>query len=83
MFLQYIFTLDLFLIGVSILSAAFQVLLLGNAITNDLRSYLIEINKNTKLKKNHFHATEQFLDFIRIHTLAKQLSEIVSSSKKN
>lgn len=74
--IEYIMTVYLFLIATSILCAAFEGLLTTNAIINDLKGYLLEINGSGTSKKTHSKATEEFYDFIQIHSLLIQLSEL-------
>lgn len=71
-----------FLIASGILCAVIEGLLLANVVINDLKKSLIEINENSKLKENHSQATEQFTDFVQIHTLVNELSNIEFSMKK-
>lgn len=49
---------------------------LGNAIVNDLNIYLMEIDETASLEENHFEATKQLTDFVKIHAHLKQLSEL-------
>lgn len=62
----------------SMLSSGLEGLLLTNAVMSDLKSYLNEINDSTKRKKNHSKATQQLYEFVQIHSLVIQLSEINS-----
>lgn len=57
------------------LSAAIESLLFANALTNDLKSYLIEINEDGKSKQNQSQATKKFTDFVDNHALMIQLSD--------
>lgn len=50
--------------------------LMGAAINKDIRRNLHSINDNTEIKKNRLIIIEQFSDFIQIHSMAKQLSNI-------
>lgn len=54
--------------------------MLTNAVMDDLGGYLMEINENGKSKKKHAKATEQFTDFVKLHSLVIQLSEYVFDS---
>lgn len=65
------------------LSAGIEALLFTNALMNDLKQYMIKINKNGKLKKNHSKATEQFTDFVQSYALLIQLSSEFSLLRKD
>lgn len=51
---------------------------LANAIINDLKNDLLEINVLAKEKRRlraHVHATERLCDFIRMHNQLKEFSD--------
>lgn len=81
-FIQYLFILYLFLIATSLLCAAIEGILLTHAVLNDLKINLTEINEFGKYRRNHSKATAQLTDFVEIHSLVIQLSEIYSLSNK-
>lgn len=70
--LEYMIAVYLFLIITTMLCAGIEGLLLAKAVLDDLKSYLIKINKNGKSKKKHLEATEQLTDFLQAHTLLIQ-----------
>lgn len=48
-------------------------ILIADAVMKDLNNYLIEINEVGKLEEDHLQATERYRDFVKIHTLLKEL----------
>lgn len=71
----YINTVNLLLIAESLFTVVLGGVLFGSAVVNDLKNYLSEINERGKLNENHLQATEQLSDFIKLHSLMKQLSK--------
>lgn len=74
MFIGYLTTVNLLRFAATGLSAALTGVLFTNAILNDLKNYLIEINENGIVEENHVQATKQLCDFIQTDTLVKQLT---------
>lgn len=73
--LAYLTAANLFSFAATALSAALSGVLFTNAIINDLKNGLIEINENGTIEMNHVQATKQLCDFIQADTLVKQLSQ--------
>lgn len=66
---------NLFRFEATALSIALTGVLFTHTVINDLRKYLLEIDKNGNVKKNHVQATKELCDFIQMDTLIKQLSK--------
>lgn len=73
--MEYICATNLLLIGTSMFTLTLGAPLLGYTVINDFKTYLNKIDKMGKLRKTHLQATEQFYDFVQLHTLMKQLSD--------
>lgn len=71
---EYTYAVYSFVLISGILSLAIGAHLCAIAMTKDIKSNLISIDKNTKPKKNRVKTFKRLCDFVKFHSTFKQLS---------
>lgn len=80
--IQCIFLTYVFIAMTTMISILFACYLFGISLTDDIKTIVHSIDKNSKTKRYRLHISAQFKEFIDFHSDVKQLSRYEDEQKK-